>query len=245
MTAFGDIAPTQGDTGNSFEWIWDIAPDPFTAPNTFLNVPDMTGLTPNATPKLKDGTTYANKGQTSQSKTGEDFTMSVQVKGVRDASGEFQPELIALIEAADAIGGSNIIGYRYYHATSGVLAYAGTAAVNWSRVNTGNDDLEFFQFELTGQGDRHKISNPALGPAVATVTKVSPTGAAASDEVVILGHNFTGATAVTIGGTAATSFEVVDSTIITAVVPAGAAGSAPVVVTNAAGASAPFPYTRG
>jgi hypothetical protein len=88
--------------------------------------------------------------------------MSVQVKGVKDEAGEFQPELVALIEAADGIGRDNIIGYRYYHATSAVLAYEGTASVTWSRVNTGNDDLELFQFELTGQGDRKKIANPAL-----------------------------------------------------------------------------------
>ncbi|MGI6878837.1 phage tail tube protein [Microbacterium sp. gxy059] len=162
MTTFADIAPTQGDTGNTFEWIWDITADPFIEDPTYLNVPDITGLTPAAPPKLQDSTTYANKGQTSQSKTGEDFTMQVQVKGVKDETGEFQPELVALIEAADGIASDNIIGYRYYHATSKALAYAGTAAVNWSRVNTGNDGIEFFQFDLTGQGDRRKIPNPAL-----------------------------------------------------------------------------------
>ena len=161
MTDFDTISPTTGDPGNSFEWIWDICEDPTAETPTWVNVPDITGLNPNPAPKYKDGTTYANKGQTSQSKTGEDFTLSVQVKGVRDDSGEFQDELIILIEAADAIGDDNVIGFRYYHATSGSLAYQGTAAVNWSRVNTGNDDLEFFQFELTGQGDRVKITNPA------------------------------------------------------------------------------------
>lgn len=162
MTLFDDIAPTTGDVGNSFEWIWDIAADYTEVSPTWLNVPDITGLQPNPTPKYKDGTTYANKGQTSQSKTGEDFALQVQVKGVRDSSGEFQPELVALIDAADSIGADNVIGYRYYHATSPSLAYQGTAAVEWSRVNTGNDDLEFFQFTLTGQGDRAKITNPGV-----------------------------------------------------------------------------------
>ena len=161
MTDFDDIAPTPGDVGNSFEWIWDITADPTALPAAWVNVPDITGLTPNPAPKYKDGTTYANKGQTSQSKTGEDFSLQVQVKGVKDVTGEFQPELLILINAADAIGDANVIGFRYYHASSPSLAYQGTAAVNWSRVNTGNDDIEFFQFELTGQGDRVKISNPA------------------------------------------------------------------------------------
>jgi len=162
MTAFDSITPTSGDVGNSFEWIWDICANPTAPSPTWVNVPDITGLTPNPAPKYKDGTTYANKGQTSQSKTGEDFTLSVQVKGVKDVTGEFQPELLILIEAADSIGDENVIGFRYYHATSPSLAYQGTAAVNWSRANTGNDDIEFFQFELTGQGDRVKIPNPAV-----------------------------------------------------------------------------------
>jgi hypothetical protein len=162
MTLFDDIEPTAGDVGNSFEWLWDITAEPTAPEPVWTNVPDITGLQPNPSPKFKDGTTYANKGATSQSKTGEDFALQVQVKGVKDVAGEFQPELVILIEAADSIGADNVIGYRYYHATSAVLAYQGTAACNWSRVNTGNDDIEFFQFELTGQGDRLKIDNPAL-----------------------------------------------------------------------------------
>lgn len=163
MTLFEDVAPTVGDTGNSFEWIWDISADPTLVTPVWLNVPDITGLQPTAAPKFKDGTTYANKGQTSQTKVGEDFTMTVNVKGVKDNTGEFQPELVALITAADGNGEDNIVGYRYYHATSAVLAYQGTAAVTWNRANTGNDDIEFFSFTLTGQGDRVKITNPAKG----------------------------------------------------------------------------------
>lgn len=159
MANLADIAPTQGDNGNSFEWLWDISSD--TESPTWLNVPDITGLTPAAPPKLKDDTTYANKGQTSQTKTGEDFTLQVQVKGVKDETGEFQPELIALITAADSTGDDNVIAYRYYHATSAALAYQGTATVEWTRANTDNDSVEFFSFTLTGRGDRVKITNPA------------------------------------------------------------------------------------
>lgn len=166
MTTFDSIEPTQGDVGNSFEWIWDVATS-LTTPS-WLNVPDITGLQPQPSPKFKDGTTYANKGQTSQSKTGDDFTIQVQVKGVRDNTGEFQPELVALINAADSTGADNLIAYRYYHATSPTLAYQGTAAVQWTRANTGNDDLEFFSFTLTGQGDRVKITNPGLASGAKT-----------------------------------------------------------------------------
>lgn len=159
---FASVAPTAGDNGNSFEWLWNICADPSGATPVYVNVPDITGLNPAAPPKKKDDTTYANKGQTSSSKVGEDWTMQVQVKGVKDVSGEFQPELLILIGAADASGDDNVIGYQYYHATSAALAYQGTAGVEWTRANTDNDSVEFFSFTLTGRGDRVKITNPGI-----------------------------------------------------------------------------------
>lgn len=247
MTTLANIKPTAGDNGNSFEWIWDVTASPNVDPRVYINVPDITGLTPTAPPKLKDDTTYANKGQTSTAKTGEDWTMQVQVKGVRDNTGEFQPELLVLINAADSVGQANVIGYRYYHATSSALAYEGSASVEWTRVNTGNDDTEFFQFTLTSKGDRKKITNPARAGLAPTLTSALPSGAATGAQITIKGAGFstvTGAAGVKIGGTNATSYVIVDPTTIVAVLPAGTAGSAPVTVTNPTGASAPLAYTR-
>ncbi|HYA68658.1 MAG TPA: IPT/TIG domain-containing protein, partial [Acidimicrobiales bacterium] len=66
---------------------------------------------------------------------------------------------------------------------------------------------------------------PAFGPAAGGTT------------VTITGDNFTGASSVAFGLTAATSFSVVSDTSITAVSPAGT-GVVAVVVTSASGASA-------
>jgi IPT/TIG domain-containing protein len=73
-----------------------------------------------------------------------------------------------------------------------------------------------------------------------TVTGISPSSgpAAGGTAVTITGTNFTGATGVTIGGTAAASVVVVSSTSITAVTPAGTAGTASVVVTTTGGSNA-------
>ena len=54
-----------------------------------------------------------------------------------------------------------------------------------------------------------------------TITSFLPTSAAATAMVTITGTNFTGATAVSFGGVAATSFLVVNNTTITAIVAAG------------------------
>jgi uncharacterized protein YhjY with autotransporter beta-barrel domain len=69
------------------------------------------------------------------------------------------------------------------------------------------------------------------------VTSVSPGSGPATGgtSITITGSNFTGATAVSIGGAAASSYSVDSATRITATTPAGSAGAADVVVTTASG----------
>lgn len=90
------------------------------------------------------------------------------------------------------------------------------------------------------------IKAAASVTTIPTITAVegSPDPAGEGEIVVITGTGFATATAVTIGGTAMTDFDIVSATEITAVLPAGAAGPSNVVVTNPVGASAPFSYTR-
>jgi hypothetical protein len=83
----------------------------------------------------------------------------------------------------------------------------------------------------------------AVAEAAPTVTGVSPnTGAAAGGETVtISGTGFTSATNVYFGAVEATSFTVNGDGSITAVVPAGTAGTVDVTVTNLGGTSAAGP----
>jgi hypothetical protein len=72
------------------------------------------------------------------------------------------------------------------------------------------------------------------------ITSVSPSSGpgAGGNTVTITGSFFTGATNVTFGGTAATSFTVVSDTSITAIVPHGMGGMVSVAVTTPSGTSA-------
>jgi hypothetical protein len=90
-----------------------------------------------------------------------------------------------------------------------------------------------------------------VAPEPPTVTGVSPKRGpvAGGTEVTITGANFTGATAVSFGSTAAREFTVRSATSISAQSPPGAVGTVDVTVTNAAGTSPvtkadSFRYTR-
>lgn len=85
---------------------------------------------------------------------------------------------------------------------------------------------------------------PESAESVPVILSVTPSGESAGEQVTIQGAGFTGATAVTFGGTAATDFTVVSDQYIVAILPAGTAGAVDVVVTTPEGVSAPFSYTR-
>ncbi|MFZ4771712.1 MAG: IPT/TIG domain-containing protein, partial [Ferruginibacter sp.] len=67
--------------------------------------------------------------------------------------------------------------------------------------------------------------NLTVNQGAATISSFTPTSAEAGATVTITGSNFMGTTAVSFGGTAASSYTVVNATTINAVVGAGASGS--------------------
>ncbi len=77
-----------------------------------------------------------------------------------------------------------------------------------------------FKGTMTLAGSLFMIGNPSP-----SITSFTPTTSGATTSVVITGAGFTGATAVSFGGTAATSFTVNSNTQITAVVGSGTSGS--------------------
>jgi hypothetical protein len=80
-------------------------------------------------------------------------------------------------------------------------------------------------------------------PLISGVTPAGSFGTAGGDLRVVAGQYFTGATAVTLGGTAATHYDVIDDNTLAIITPAKTAGSVNLVVTNATGASAPLAVT--
>lgn len=156
-------APTEGTPANSYELVWDINTGTSVAP-VWLNIPDITGINPQAAPKLQDTATYANHGNDAQSKTGETFTASFDVLVVRGIDGEFQPELLALLalSAPETRGAAAVGHFRYYDELGASYAFEFSGSVQDTRKNTGNADPAFFSFTITGKGDRKSIVNPNI-----------------------------------------------------------------------------------
>ncbi|WP_136057241.1 IPT/TIG domain-containing protein [Microbacterium sp. K24] len=101
---------------------------------------------------------------------------------------------------------------------------------------------------VNGRPGVFQIFKTGLTAGVPILNTALPSGAAAGQQVTITGSGFTGlsgAAAVKFGATNAAAYTVVNSSTIVASLPAGSAGSAPIVVTNGTGASTALAYTRG
>ncbi len=92
-----------------------------------------------------------------------------------------------------------------------------------------------FKFH-SGFGDNCSLDNLVIQATPPVVTSISPFSTCVGQTVTISGTGFTGATAVTFNGTTAITYSVINSTTITATVPAGATSGA-IAVTTPGGTS--------
>ena len=121
--------------------------------------------------------------------------------------------------------GANVVAYDT--SVSSPSAYQPTASVSPAEVSLALATT----FTATGSGGCTTGSGSGSGPIV---TGISPCSGSTSGgtSVVITGSNFAGVTGVKFGTVAASSYTVTSSTSITAVAPAGSAGSVDVTVST-------------
>lgn len=137
---------------------------------------------------------------------------------------------------------------RWYDRNGGTEAFSGLALVDWNQSKTSVPDIAEVTATLTGDGILTQISNPYASAVVPVILSVTPTAQTATNLITITGGGFLGTvatTGVTVGGVNSTGWTVISDNTIVAKIPTGSAGSAPIIVTNAIGASAGFAYTRG
>lgn len=127
----------------------------------------------------------------------------------------------------------------------GAAVSASVLIVPGALGGTADGNLAQASVQLPVLGTPTIAANPSTAP---TLVSALPSGASVGQLVTIRGAGFTGTVAVTgvkFNAVNATSWSVADDNTIVAVMPAGTAGSAPIIVTNAIGASTALAYTRG
>lgn len=240
--------PTPGDLGFSYELQIDIdldaaLPTPTGTPD-WTQLAFITNVKPGNDKNFQDSATYYNRGAAAQAITGESWALAFDHQIQRQSGGAFIETLQALVDASK-FGRRNKkaqVHVRWYDTEGADWAFEGVGYVAMERGATGNNDIGSWSFTLTGDGVATEIGNPYAQPFINSVT---PPTAAAGTLVTIVGNGFTGATVVKFGGVTVVSKTVIDAAHIVALMPAGSAGSAPVIVTAPAGTSDAFPYTRG
>lgn len=213
---------------------------------TWLRLAAVNDRAKNVNPNKIDATTYDGTGWTSTEVTLQSWTLVV--KALRQPSAGIYDPAQELARATQGTFGDSIRLYvRTYDKFTGKEAQSGRAIVEWNESKTGVADLNEVQITFTGDGALSNVADVTIS-AVPVVSAALPSAAAVSTLVVITGQGFTGTIATTgvkFGAVNATSWSVVSDSTIVAIVPAGSAGSAPIVVTNATGASVALAYTRG
>ena len=127
------------------------------------------------------------------------------------------------------------------------VSFGGTAANSFTVVSStsinaivGNGNSG--NVTVTNSAGTGSLSGFTYINTAPTISSFTPTSGKTGQVVNIIGTNFTGATAVSFGGTAATTYTVVSATSINATVAAGASGTVSVTTASGAGTLAGFTY---
>lgn len=212
----------------------------------WVNLKGITDLDPEVTPNLEDSSTYDTNGWSTSEPTMMSWTLAATFNRLVN-SGVYDPGQELIRAAIGQFSTAARVGVRWYDRTGGPEANSGVAIPTWKRSNTSVKNLEAAVATLTGTDIalNQNITNPYTVTATPTIAAVSPGSQNSGKSVVISGSGFTAASVVSFGGTAATSFAVINDQLITAVLPTAGAGSAAVIVTTPAGSATGFAYTRG
>ncbi|MFL2001435.1 IPT/TIG domain-containing protein [Microbacterium sp. A1-JK] len=243
-TLYNTTAPSAGSVALAHQKILRLKIN-----GVFVNITgDINNLAGNPAKIAIPREVYGTKGRTSEDIIGYNFAPSFNVEAIRDPETKMivaaQAWLIDLLNAAYAEGEANKREFQWFDAFDDRLpALEGKFSIAVADLNTGYADKGGYTFSLTNDGVVDKIVSPIAGTGVPILESASPAGQTTGDQIVVRGYKLTGTTTVTIDGQAVAERLVVDDNTLVIVIPATVSGSAPIVVTNAAGASTALPYT--
>ncbi len=211
-----NIAVNNGSTIYVRVYMWNNSATPNNSQFTITNFTMIGKVTADASSSITketicNGSSYIFNG-VSYSKAG---TYTAHLKN--SLGGDSTAVLELKVTAPATTKTVNLIG-------CGSVTYKGNV---YSKATTFIDTLKSF----IGCDSIYNTVNVTIS-CVPIINSFTPTTAAISDTVTIIGINFTGASAVSFGGTAAASFTVVDDTTILAIVGNGTTGVVSVTTPN-------------
>lgn len=218
---------------------------------TWLPLLGIQDLAPKENPTIQSTTDFDTNGFETVEKTVTSATLVAKFRHIINSGVQSPGQELVRIAGQYQFGDAARAYVRWYDRFNGPEAWSMRAIVDWAASKTAAPDVEEISATFRSDGTVTPLTtNPAGVSAVPVIISVASTPAAqvAGGIIRIVGANFTGTVATTgvkVGGVNATSWDLVSDSLIEAVVPAGTAGSAPIIVTNSAGASGAFPYTRG
>ena len=236
MSEFGNITLNK-------EWRFEVRST--VGSGAWTRVQAMRNFVPGVEDNVVDASTYDGEEWGSDAIVGRRFRLSGSLLRRNNAT-NYDPGQDILRAASDSL---DVIEARWYQPNLATgLAYQGQILVQWNPDGGEAQGLQLVSFTCLGQGERVAITmpTPTTAPLITSILEGGATpslAVAGGDLVEIYGTSFLGATAVTFGAAAATSFNVASNTLIVAVSPANAAGSISVDVTTPAGSSNGFDVT--
>lgn len=232
------------------KWRVQVTND-LTLTSGWTDLKGLTTVTPDVAPNVADATDFDTGGYSTSEITLQSWTLTTAFNRIYALIGgvpvyDAGQEIVrgAVGEFADAAR----VGARWFDRLGGPEAQQGIGLITWKAGTGAVKDLENIGVTFTSTDVAlADIDNPWNVGLVPAIGAVAPAGAGTGGSVVIFGSGFAStvaSTGIKFGGTAATSFTVLSDNQILAVLPSGSAGSSPITVTNANGASAGFAYTR-
>lgn len=245
-TLYDTMAPSEGSIALAHQRLIRVK-----QAGVFVNITgDVNNLALNPTPITVPKEVYGTKGRTSQDIIGYNYAPTFDVEVVRDP---VTKQIVAaqswfkdLVVAAFAEGAANKREFQLFTDAldEDMPCFEGSFSIAYAEANTGFADKGVVRFTLANDGVvQQVIPSPLAGTGEPIIESASPSGETVGDLIVLRGYKFTGTTGVTIDTQNATNFRVVDDYTIVVEIPASVTGAAPIVVTNAVGASDPFDYT--
>lgn len=243
-TLYETTAPSEGSLGLAHERIIRLRMG-----GVFTNITgDVNNLALNPTKIALPREVYGTKGLPSEQIIGYSYAPSFNVEIVRDP---VTKQIVAaqswykdLVKAAFAKGSENLREFQLFTDAldEEMPVLQGTFSVAYSEANTGYADKYVGTFTLASDGVVPQIPSPLAGTGAPILESATPSGLTVGDMIKVAGYKLASTVSITIDGQAAPDFFVVDDNTIVVTIPATVAGTAPIVVTNETGASAPLPY---